>query len=77
MKNTPGGQGNFSRHVSAAHRGSGPPLIQSPKRTSRPWFSSGQRKLKWREQALSRTDISGEQAAEPIIHRFFQILLAT
>jgi hypothetical protein len=34
----------------AAHRGSGPPLIRSPKRTNRPWFSSGQRKLKWREQ---------------------------
>jgi hypothetical protein len=41
----------------AAHRGSGPPLIRSPKRTSRPSFSSGQRKLKWREQANALIDL--------------------
>jgi hypothetical protein len=50
MKSTFGGRFIFSRHVSETHRGTSPPLIRSPKRTSRSSFSSGQRKLKWREQ---------------------------
>jgi len=33
--------------------------------------------LNWRHQALSRIDISGEQAAKAIVHGFFQVLLAS
>src|SRR5258708_12569943 len=54
----------------AAHRGSGPPLIRSPKRTSRPSFSSGQRKLKWREQANARFKIGqSSKRALAILHQ--------
>ena len=51
-----GGVGSFYRHVADAQRGSGPSLIRSPKSTSRP-LTSGQRKLKWREQAKSLIEV--------------------
>ncbi len=33
--------------------------------------------LNWRQQALPRNEIRGEQAAEAVIHWLFQVLLAT
>ena len=33
--------------------------------------------LNWRHQALSRIDISGEQAAKAIVYGLFQVLLAS
>jgi hypothetical protein len=35
------------------------------------------RDVNWRQQALSRIQTLREQASEPVVHRLFQILLAT